>query len=258
MEPLDLTPLLEPIRDRIEASLRPRLSLRFRDEDATSIHGTRLGGLPAAAAGTPWPAGANGPFTFLGQLDFEELSRLGGPELGLPGAGILALFYDLSVGQTSGDRTAYQLMFTARDPELLTPPPNARILPRRALESTDANIPSMPHFFLDYQPHSWPGWDEAGEDEDGYETGVRAEYASLYYGKVDNQVRGNAHWVQQDPRVASLTPPEAWSLLWQISYQPSWQVQFSENFDSRMYLLIRDEDLAACDFSRTYLTWQTP
>ncbi|MGZ3422886.1 MAG: DUF1963 domain-containing protein [Polyangiales bacterium] len=169
MEPLALPPLLEPIRRHIEGSLRPRLALGFRDDAGTSLRGTRLGGEPATAPGTTWPMGGNGPLTFIGQLDFEELARLGMPELGLPDAGILALFHDLSAHPRRGD-AAYQLMWAPRDVQLLARPPAAQVLPRRVLDSTRADIPSMPHFFLDCVPHAWPGWDDVGEDEDGNET----------------------------------------------------------------------------------------
>lgn len=86
----------------------------------TEAHGiSRLGGRPDLPAGCRWPTGANGPLSFVAQINLVDATAVLPTDAGLPRDGLLSFFYD-AVTQTAwgfdpSDREAWAVHYTAAD-----------------------------------------------------------------------------------------------------------------------------------------------
>lgn len=80
-------------RDKLWATGRRALRIRPEEHITPDAPGSRLGGQPLAAPGTPWPRWERGPLDLLAQIDLAEVARLL-PATPLPGHGLLSFFYD--------------------------------------------------------------------------------------------------------------------------------------------------------------------
>lgn len=72
----------------IRRVLRPAVTI-LRDERPLEVGQSRFGGIPDLPAGATWPTHDDGPYRFLGQLNFTELPENRGF---LPKTGLLSLF----------------------------------------------------------------------------------------------------------------------------------------------------------------------
>lgn len=139
---------------------------RARDDDGDAVAGThanvggsRLGGDPDLASGTPWPQVDGRPLAFVAQLNLAELAALGCAAV-LPAQGLLSLFVltaEIGFANTfrllytpadaqleparppaalaDGDRFAALALRPAR--ELSLPPPTASAVQRRGLSDAE-------------------------------------------------------------------------------------------------------------------------
>jgi uncharacterized protein YwqG len=280
---LELPPEIEGWRERVEASVTPCLFLSPAEPGESAR--TRLGGTPLLPPGAPWPRSDRGPLSFVGQLDLRELrAAAGGADLGLPGDGILSLFYDVEEqpwGYDPAHASGFALVY-APDPAVA-----------EDVEIPDGAIP------FDEEPLvasaglslPWPG-DLAHaalalDDVHLKEGAARAyrdfaERFAMAQGHgipgLRQQVGGHPQWLQRDGRVtaelassgvhaggdprtwrsADLRRAEqeaaGWRLLWQLKPEDD---RFTWVDLGTLYVLIRDEDLRAARFDRAWVVFQS-
>ncbi|MFP2909396.1 DUF1963 domain-containing protein [Pyxidicoccus sp. 3LFB2] len=280
-QPLELPDTLAAYRAVLERSLAPCV-LFDKVAGPTGPRGCRYGGLPFLPIGTQWPRSPEGPLHFVGQLDFAELSgcrRDSLPEL--PKDGVLAFFYDVENqpwGSKPEDRAFWQLVYVPAGAEVVpVSPPQELTQAERSVLPECRIIPSM--------GLSMPGWsDLRAPVEPGFwseEQGeALIELRRMLAGTATadqgaDQVRGHANWWQEDGRVDAqlaahghdafspeLGPEQErlsagateWSLLWQVGTDEA--LGFVWGGYGTLYLLIREEDLRACRFERSWLILQ--
>jgi uncharacterized protein YwqG len=199
----------------------------------------------------------------------------------LPEKGLLAFFYDAENqpwGQEPTDRSFWQLVYVPPDvePVPLLPPeelmeaerpilPACRLIPNLGL--------SLPGWWDLHMPVEFTSWnDEQGDD---FNELLRKLAGGENVDQVVDQVRGHTSWIQDDARIqaqlnangpilhdAQHAAEEArlkreaaqWNLLWQIGSDDG--LGFVWGSYGALYVLIRDEDLRACQFERAWLILQ--
>lgn len=266
--PLQLPPVLEPLRNTIESVLAPCILL-MPDKDA-SVR-THVDGKPRLAPGSAWPEGPDGPLGFVGQIDFAEAAEAGGVELGLPDRGLLAMFCDQEefwTGESPDDRQRFHVAYTPDTAQTVELEPPGELYAKSALPQVLRRGVSLPDFF-----------DRALENYESLQSGKRLDaYSDLcrnlivaQHGKYegDHRLRGHAAWGEQDgrltaqlasngvdakqrddPRQKALAPgAAAWNLLLQVD---KYGIPSSTDVGA-FHLVIRDEDLAARAFDRAWV-----
>lgn len=278
-KPFQFPSSLAPHRTVLEQALAPCILFDKSQGDERS-RGCRYGGLPLVPEGTPWPRSPEGPLHFLGQLDFEELStHRAGTLSELPEKGLLAFFYDVENqpwGLNSADRAFWRLIYVPPDmkPVPLLPPeelmeaerpilPTCRLIPTLGL--------SLPGWWDLHMPAELVSLSEE-QGEDFNET-QRQLAGGEHVDQAVDQVRGHPNWIQDDARLqaqlhssgSSLPQDSAeevrlkqeaahWNLLWQVGFDD--ELGFAWGSNGALYVLIRDEDLRACQFERAWLLLQ--
>ena len=191
---------LEPYRCAIEASVRPALALSTGERQGV-LSGSRYRGAPLVPPGTPWPRSPNGPMSFLGQLNFADLSRASGGGLpGLPRQGILGLFYDAREqrwGFDPRDQRYWRVTFvrSTEGAVALVPPSEARS-PYLGRVLHAKPTPSLPAPGDVHQVRFPLAFQHAlGRD-------YRLAHAQhLRVWSAEHQVMGHAHWLAGDARL---------------------------------------------------------
>jgi uncharacterized protein YwqG len=253
-QPLALPLSLDPHRALLEGALAPCI-LFDKSEGSLHSRGCRYGGLPLVPEGTAWPRSPEGPLHFLGQLDFEELAVCRGDALPeLPSRGLLAFFYDVENqpwGHEPADQAFWRLVYVPPDVEPIVLHP-----PQELLEAERPVLPACQ--LLPSLGFSLPGWWDANAPVDpGFWSDVQAEdYSQLrralvggeHVDRAVDQLRGHPDWVQDDAR------NPGWNLLWQVGSDERMGLVWGSG--GTLYLLIRDEDLAARRFERAWLILQ--
>jgi uncharacterized protein YwqG len=210
----------------------------------------KLGGLPEAPAGLPWPKGRDGPLDFLLQVDLAACRAAGGPAW-LPPAGAIYIFCDDNWGLADQARVIFA---PPGDRATLTPPAEAKRYPERHLGLSART--SKPDFdWLDLDPSRFPEDMWTGDEPDegplhklgGYPDQIQFEDMSAYADSAAAKFKS--------PGAPDHRPPaEAWRLLVQIDSDES--VGMSWGDSGMIYILIREADARAGDFSRTVTTSQ--
>lgn len=258
-----LPALLEPLRERIEAASAPCIVL------SPALHharrGTRFGGEPLLPPGATWPRSDRGPLSFLGQLDFAELSRVGGAALGLPGTGSVALFYDVEGqpwGTEPGHADGFALVVCDESAQPAELPDDAIPFDEEPLALSAA--PSLP------SPASPEGAALLEGEPDAivrayaeHLEALAAEQVPHGVAALRQQVGGHAPFVSRDVRlVASLASAgasathldavprdavararreaQAWQLLWQLEPHDD---RFTWAASGSLFVLVRGGDL---------------
>lgn len=280
MPRLSLPSDLGAIASTVMESLRPCVVLSPALE-GTGDRGSRLAGLPQVPPGTKWPHGPDGPMSFLGQLDFRELSEAGGVRVGLPETGTLAFFYDMlrqPRGYEPGDDDGLCLVYTDALTTQIEPPLDVPVPVSEPLTAHPALSIPRPG---DLRMLSWSGdpsaepWHEAYQDF--------SEAFALSQGPMPPlagcqlQVGGYADWLQGDGRLAvqlasegisaeeqrqQVVPVDAalagrateWVLLWQLKPQQDLMTWMDLG---TLYLLIRRHDLQHRRFDRARVIFQS-
>lgn len=125
-----LPPILEPLRERFAASLRPAAYFRIDEAPPDALTGSRLGGAPYWPDGEPWPAAPDGtPLRFLVQINLEDVPAL--PHV--PRSGLLQLFLrpddlygmELTPGDAPTAQTTWRIVYRADTSAPAAPPPLA-------------------------------------------------------------------------------------------------------------------------------------
>lgn len=261
---------------------RPAVRLRPRPAEGGALPPgrSRIGGVPNLAEGVRWPTRGNTPLAFLGQLYLPDLRRFDRLHT-LPGQGLLSFFYDLEAepdGLDPGDRAGFRVLHHAGETRSLRP----ATPPRRAPEALPAawvdlaSEPTLPPEesheaqVLDLKAEEWDRYyDLLTSLEGGAESSPSPRhkvlgYADLHQGdlRLDCQlvragfsVRDGAAF--KDPRVQELDRGIGeWQLLLQLDHDPAHGLELTE--ESRLYFMIRLQDLKAGDFSKVWMVRQRP
>jgi uncharacterized protein YwqG len=215
------------------------------------LRGSRFGGQPLLPRGSHWPEGPEGPLTFVGWLNFEQLAATHKGDVPLPGQGALAFFYDVKNqpwGANQEDSRSWQFVYV---PDLAS---------AQAVEREEAG--RLPLRLL--QPEF------VVEEED------------VRFGRTEHQVWGPPRWLQDDPRLelqlrqneldwsdlSALRAAEErgvdvigiakdarqWRLLWQIDTEND---LFAWGDCGKLIVLIRQADLEELRFDRAWCIMQS-
>ena len=146
-----LPPSLEPLRERLAATLRPAAYFSLADDAPATRTGSQMGGVPYWPEGRPWPVARRAPnvpppldgrgarlLRFLVQLALAEAPALPG----LPRTGLLQVFisdddlYGCPMDETTPLQTTWRLVYHATAdapaadlPEDMTPLADADLFP---------------------------------------------------------------------------------------------------------------------------------
>lgn len=276
-----LPAVLEPLRDRIEATLAPSIVLGPAERDANNR--TRFGGAPLLAPGIEWPRSDRGPLSFVSQIDFRELRGFGGDGLVLPTDGVLTFFYDVEEqpwGYDPSHSSGWALSYAPDSERAIDVEAPHGAIPFDADPLTPSTVPTLP----------WPGdlalrtfgesperapW--AREYKAFVESFTIASAPELGLGPGRHQIGGHPQWLDGDGRLTAalassgvhagsdrgrwsandLHRAEAaasdWQLLWQLEPHDD---RFTWVEMGTLFVLIRKQDLAARRFDRAWVVFQ--
>jgi len=231
------------------------------DPDST---GSRFGGHALLPPGMSWPHRDGQPLSFLGQIRMDEVGR--------PGIGLLAFFYDLEEQPWGYDPAhAGGCRVVAVDPgsAVAAPAPAGAeefaphgLAPAAGTTLPDLSEPVVAHLFE-------PDWDVAREYWEAVDEASSGDPVHRMFGwpdliqnpmQLECQLASNGIYVgrpdgYRDPRVADLRGGAAdWRLLLQIDSDDG--VGWMWGDVGRIYYWIREEDLNAGRFDRVWLVLQ--
>ncbi len=262
-----------PIPDRlqahagvIQAMLEPCVDLHLSPRGSLpEPEGSRLFGRPFLHHVGDWPRTPEGrPLHFLAQVNLEkEVLPFRAAQAILPSTGALSFFYDLDAlpqGRDPEDRYRFRVLWT---PDLscaktIDPPPGVRGVPTQEWSLSGLagwRLPSEVDARFLLEPL----------DEEGY--AAYAGLADAFMAPSDHRLLGPADWLEGDARAqcaeatarlwgASPAPVSAssWRLLWQVGGEPDLDALLGD--DVRIYVMIREEDLAERRFIRSWAVMQ--
>jgi uncharacterized protein YwqG len=226
---------LKPHRAALERLLAPAVRL---EPGGTPV--ARLGGAPRLPADVAWPTSPRNPMSFVGELELDALHAAApGAGPSLPRSGRLALFYDVEESRWGGeqDDAAYFKVLLLREGSPRAAPKGATVFKERRLAARPVRV--LPD--LEDLPEGL-NLGEAGTD-------AYARLGTALAPEPDHRLGGHPAWIQGDDR-----PGPDWQLLWQIDSDDA--AGFMWGDVGRLYLLIRDVDLAAGRFDRIALVMQ--
>jgi len=221
------------VRTLIESLERPMERLAPAQAPAFS----KLGGAPELPPHLSWPTGPDGPFAFVAQLDLADVRAAGGPEW-LPAAGALFCFFDDQL-----DRMV--VLFADRGGERPSKPP-APLEPEREFwerrVSFTSTIARPTIWWLDLHPLLLPAV------EDLYNAHAPDHRVGGYPAELQSEClpvrcEGEAARRGFDPAQTD------WRLLLQVDADDELGMVWVD--EGRIYVLIREEDARAGDFSKT-------
>jgi uncharacterized protein YwqG len=265
-------------RDDVLRLARPSLRLTHDDRDQPRGR-SRLGGVPDLPAGFAWPSWADHELDFVGQIDLAEAAAIapaGGPASGLPASGLLLFFYSLSAkpsGLAPGHRGSSHLVHV--DGELGPAGDERASLAPHPLElSWELALPrswspAVERLGLDYEEaEAWETVRErlaAAQGVELEELSPRWQALHRLLGFADELGTGleldcelaargvNVEEGEEHPGIPDEELEEAagrWRLLLQVSADDELGLSLGDVF-SRLFLLVRDDDLSRCDFARS-------
>lgn len=251
-------PILSQHAKAIAASLEPCFDLTVSPlAAAPQPLASRLYGSPFLHHVGDWPRNPEGqPLAFIGQVHLQELERESHPQLAvLPAAGLLSLFFDLDAAPDGGspdDRYRFRLLWTpdTREGKTVTPP----------LGAVEIGAP--------WAIAAAPATRLPAEGDAGFCLGQLSEAEFLAYDALacrlappcEHRLLGPADWLTDDARdlcaraTERLWPGGAWRLLWQVGGEP--YLAAALGGEARLYVLIREEDLAERRFLRCWVILQ--
>ena len=263
---------------RVMSVSRPGIRLIRGPAGGTSTC-SRLGGDPVMAPGGQWPSWDGVPLSFLALIDLAEIAPLDDSGL-LPPAGFLSFFYDAAgqgawgfdPAQSAGWRVVY---VPPGDTELMAAPPGTAAFPAHGLRAERTiTLPGWEEEVLADLPREdrdrLSGLDDAwrevagprGEWPDGEPRHQIGGWPDLVQGPfwLEAQLASNGIYVggpagYRDPRAADLRAGAAsWQLLLQLDTDDDLGWMWGDV--GRLYYTVRQEDLAARDFSRAWMVLQ--
>jgi uncharacterized protein YwqG len=266
--------------DRVAATQRLiRPSVRLTRGGRAGSDASRLGGAPDLPPGFEWPRWRGEELAFLGQLDLAAVAGCV-PEAGLPGRGLLLVFYDAErkpSGLEPGHGGSCRVVVAAEG-QPLEPAPRERAAfsPCPLVLSRELTLPPAHSFQLDpldLDATELAAWGLLRLRLAEYQGVVVEEqspgplalhrllgHAEPVYGRemeLDCQLAANGLDLSEgegyaDPKRDELEPGAAeWRLLLQLSSDPELGWDRGEPF-GRFYVWIRLDDLLAGEFDRVW------
>lgn len=264
---------------RVMSLAQPAIRLIHGSADAARPAHSKLGGNPVMTRGTAWPAWNGTPLSFLALISLAQFAPLDDSGL-LPPAGYLNFFYDADDQRAWGFDPAHRGGWRAiyappGDAAQVTAPSSVTTFPARAAGgSRTLTLPGWEEPALsdltrkDRQRLTGlaEAWREVagarGEWPDGEPRHQVGGWPDLIQGPVWLEAQLASHGIYvgnpagyQDPRVPELRPgAKSWRLLLQLDTDDDLGWMWGDV--GRLYYLIRQEDLAARDFSHAWMTFQ--
>ena len=270
---------LEHRAPAIRAALLP--SLRLVPSGAAPKPGSsRLGGLPDLRSGVEWPRNGKKPLSFVAQVNLAELPRVERADA-LPAEGLLSFFYDLAKmpwGEKPAEHAAIAVIFTppgaalgtAKRPKDLVAPdkytnvdleptpvraetewtlPFVRTREFRAMGIEEAEVPSYMDHIYGAMSEVWPGEEEPYHRMFGHADANQGDMTR----RLAYQLAGKSKAIDSKPDPALEADAATFRLLLQIDTDEELGSHWGSG---RLFYWIREADLAARRFDRTFLQFQ--
>jgi uncharacterized protein YwqG len=260
---------LQHHQDVILGAAREAIRLRPAGGEGTSRDASRLGGGAALPKGMSWPTWKGRPQALLAQIVLAEVASLDGENV-LPPSGRLLFFYDSGQetwGFDPADRGSWTVLFVEDgqpmepfvDPGLFRPVPltasaEIDLPPCESLwfassgiapDEVDAYLELRTSLSGDYLIHKLLGYPDPIQNE--MQTECQLVSHGIYCGNADGY---------RDPRAETLRPgANDWRLLLQVDSEED-RAGMMWGDVGRVYFWIRDEDLRARNFDRTWCILQ--
>lgn len=243
--PIDRTARTQAVIEEIKAMMDAGMLLIPAEEAGLS----RLGGEPDLSEDQKWPVGPEGPLGFVGQFDLAEVRRAGGPEW-LPGSGLLLAFHD----DRWGEAEQVQVLFSQANERSQTSPPAG--VPDywryHALPIAFDRRPSLPSLeWLGIDPRtvapSGAAWAELAGIADDQPKPEALHQLGGYPDEIQPECLPNS--AEFAPLRGAWRPKSPWRLLLQIDTDERTGMAWQDG--GRIYVLVREADAHAGDFSRT-------
>jgi uncharacterized protein YwqG len=227
---------------------------------------SKLGGDPELPRGMDWPIGPDGALAFLAQVDLAAARDAGGPDW-LPPKGALYVFGDERFGMRDQIRIVFS---TAEAGPHCEPPANQkrgwRRPERRVGFSAHPSLPSLDWLGEDVREIDLSDGDlEELSDLPGLELGDAPHHRLGGYPIEiqEEQLPISAEYEARglESRASTPVPPDIeqaaadWRMLIQIDSDPGLKMNWGDG--GQFYVLIREQDARAGDFSQTVTLSQT-
>lgn len=225
---------------------------------------SRIGGLPDLPADLHWPQHGGRPMSFLAQLNLGGLPR--SIDEVFPGRGMLWFFYDVeggAFGIEPSDRGSWAVLYRAEANDLnrrepprgLTPFPECALDFRFELtlletEAAPLLVPDLNRSELDRYSQIFQSYAE------GHDLGGTQLFGNPF--PIQNDIRTEA--AAASSGVARLTDAAGraaareWRLLLQLDSEGCAQMMWGDS--GMLYFMIKDEDLRAHRFDRSWMVMQ--
>jgi uncharacterized protein YwqG len=264
---LKLPEELEPLRDRIEKSVKPYIQIKGK-AGKTLPWESKFGGKPYWLKGEKYPRDYSGnALRLLAQINFEEL-----PDIGLfPPKGILQFYLpadDEVYGLDFDDRTSQDFFRVVYIPDVVKDV-SALKTDFRAVGSLEEGIfPVVQEAKLQFCVRHAPvsSWDYQFEKHIGmtsfdlyneYTEDINSQSAELYaetFSGAGHKMGGYAHFTQEDPRADKTKGYEDFDvLLLQIDTDYELGIMWGDAGVANFF--ISSENLKNLDFSEVLYSW---
>lgn len=262
------------VADLVAAGPRTTVLLGGVAGDEETVGRTKVGGRPLMPPSLEWPACAGVSLAFIAQVDLEGISALW-PDSPLPANGLLLFFYDAEQsvwGFDPADRGKWAVLHVADEP--LEPrafpddlPDHARYRERVLTPSLGEDLPDPTSFALEELGLKRWQIDEIFDICDPFLAADDTIHKMLGYADpMQNPMEKECQLVSHglycgdasgsdDPRAEELgRDAEQWKLLLQVSTDDAAGMMWGDC--GRIYFWIREQDLAAGDFTKVWLILQ--
>lgn len=252
-----------------------KIETQTKNDNDIAVGVSKFGGLPDLPDSLVWPSNENGALSFVAQINFAEASKFDIDSL-LPKSGMLYLFYDKNLrvwGYDPADKNGFVVIFSDVNHGLLSRRSSENlegenfIFNARSLSfKSEVNLPSLQSSLVPFGKFSEEEWEayheiiepswQAKENKllghsDNVQGGMELECELVTNGLDCGD--GSAY---HHPRIAEFEKNAVqWQLLLQIDSDEEGDMDWDG--EGRIYLWINRDDLAARDFSKTWLILQT-
>ncbi len=266
---------LGAIVERVAPLVRPAVRVSTTRVDALALGASRIGGVPDLAAGMAWPRHKGLPLSFLAQFDLREVAQVE-PRSPLPRMGHLWFFYDVMDfpgGPSNGDGAIVLYDGGGAAPVRTEPPADLSEKSRFPLCAVTLEaFEDIPDPSNERWLDEWLRPDEARfeiytEIQSDLESGLHRDPHKLlgYAGPIQDVMElecelaaNRIPFAQRKNAAIPFEELEAgardWRLLFQVESDGNAGMMWGDA--GRLYFWIRDKDLRAARFDRTWVVFQ--